>query len=283
MLHLTECPRDAMQGIKEFIPTQTKLEYLQALLEVGFPVLDAGSFVSPSAIPQMADTAQVFDGLSPSTTQILAIVANPRGAAEAASREDVRFLGYPFSVSETFQLRNTNATIAQSRERLSEIQKIASDQGKELVVYLSMAFGNPYGDPWSANYVADQAEVLQSMGIRHVSLADTTGISTPDSVHRLFENISQQLPDMQWSVHLHSVPEEVALKTEAAWEAGCRKLDTALKGFGGCPMASNTLTGNMDTEMVVQWCVEHQIETGLNLEALQKASFIASRIFAQYH
>lgn len=283
MLHLTECPRDAMQGIKEFIPTQTKLEYLQALLEVGFPVLDAGSFVSPSAIPQMADTAQVFDGLSPSTTQILAIVANPRGAAEAASREDVRFLGYPFSVSETFQLRNTNATIAQSRERLSEIQKIAGDQGKELVVYLSMAFGNPYGDPWSANYVADQAEVLQSMGIRHVSLADTTGISTPDSVHRLFENISQQLPDMQWSVHLHSVPEEVALKTEAAWEAGCRKLDTALKGFGGCPMASNTLTGNMDTEMVVQWCVEHQIETGLNLEALQKASFIASRIFAQYH
>lgn len=283
MLHLTECPRDAMQGIKEFIPTQTKLEYLQALLEVGFPVLDAGSFVSPSAIPQMADTAQVFDGLSPSTTQILAIVANPRGAAEAASRADVRFLGYPFSVSETFQLRNTNATIAQSLERLSEIQKIAGDQGKELVVYLSMAFGNPYGDPWSANYVADQAEVLQSMGIRHVSLADTTGISTPDSVHRLFENISQQLPDMQWSVHLHSVPEEVALKTEAAWEAGCRKLDTALKGFGGCPMASNTLTGNMDTEMVVQWCVEHQIETGLNLEALQKASFIASRIFAQYH
>jgi hydroxymethylglutaryl-CoA lyase len=283
MLHLTECPRDAMQGIKEFIPTQTKLEYLQALLEVGFPVLDAGSFVSPSAIPQMADTAQVFDGLSPSATQILAIVANPRGAAEAASRADVRFLGYPFSVSETFQLRNTNATIAQSRERLSEIQKIAGDQGKELVVYLSMAFGNPYGDPWSANYVADQAEVLQSMGIRHVSLADTTGISTPDSVHRLFENISQQLPDMQWSVHLHSVPEEVALKTEAAWEAGCRKLDTALKGFGGCPMASNTLTGNMDTEMVVQWCVEHQIETGLNLEALQKASFIASRIFAQYH
>lgn len=284
-LHLTECPRDAMQGIHSFIPTYEKVEYIKALLDVGFLTLDAGSFVSPSAIPQMADTPQVFGALMgmQKGTEILAIIANERGANDAVQHSLVNTLGYPFSVSETFQQRNTRASIAESRIRLAGIQRIAQDAEKKLVVYLSMAFGNPYGDEWSPTIVADHAEALAEMGIRSLSLADTTGSSNPDSVYKLFSEMSRLLgPDLELGLHLHAKPEDVAIKTEAAWEAGCRRMDTAMKGFGGCPMASDSLTGNMDTEKVVEWCALNNIETNLNQAAFLKASALAAKLFTQY-
>lgn len=284
-LHLTECPRDAMQGIHTFIPTPEKVDYIKGLLDVGFPTLDAGSFVSPSAIPQMADTPKVFDELINfnSGTEILAIIANERGASDAVQHSLVNTLGYPFSISETFQQRNTRASIAESRIRLAGIQRIAQDAGKKLVVYLSMAFGNPYGDEWSPTIVSDHAEALLDMGIHSLSLADTTGSSTPDSVYKLYSEISRLLgADLELGLHLHAKPNEVAIKTEAAWEAGCRRLDTAMKGFGGCPMASDSLVGNMDTEKVVQWCVSNNIETNLNQAAFLKASALAAKLFTQY-
>lgn len=284
-LHLTECPRDAMQGIHHFISTAEKVEYLKALLEVGFPTLDAGSFVSPAAIPQMADTPQVFDALMElqPNTEILAIIANERGAGDAVQHPLVNTLGYPFSVSETFQQRNTKASIAESRIRLAGIQRIAQDADKKLVVYLSMAFGNPYGDEWSPTIVADHAAALAEMGIRSLSLADTTGSSTPDSVYKLYTEMARLLgPEFELGLHLHAKPQDVAIKTEAAWEAGCRRMDTAMKGYGGCPMASDSLTGNMDTEKVIEWCALNNIETKLNQEAFLRASALAAKLFTKY-
>lgn len=285
MIHITECPRDAMQGIRDFIPTNRKIEYLNALLKVGFPVLDAGSFVSPTSIPQMADTAKVFEAISKNVvdTKILAIVANNRGAESAVEHQIVSILGYPFSISETFQKRNTNASIKESYGRVEEMLDIANKHDKELVVYLSMAFGNPYGDSWSTNLVADHAHKLVEMGVQTLSFADTTGISTPESVSSLYRALAPELPQTKLSLHLHALLQDVEAKTIASIEAGCRHIDAALKGFGGCPMAADSLTGNMATEKIVQWCDQQGIEHGLSNVALDEADRIASALFAEFH
>jgi hydroxymethylglutaryl-CoA lyase len=284
MIHITECPRDAMQGIHTFIPSTEKVRYLQQLLAVGFPILDAGSFVSSKAIPQLADTSEVFDqlDLSATTTKILAIVANKRGAEQAANHEKVHFLGFPFSVSETFQQRNTHASITESLDRVDEILEICSKQNKELLVYLSMAFGNPYGDEWSADIVAHWATTLEKHGVKHLSLADTTGISNPESISNLFQTILPTLKGATLSAHLHTLPGDVSKKAAAAYKAGCLRFDTALKGFGGCPMASDSLTGNMATEELISWANAHAIETGLNIDALLEAEQIANNLFNRY-
>ena len=284
MIHITECPRDAMQGIHAFIPSAEKVRYLQQLLGVGFPILDAGSFVSAKAIPQLSDTSEVFDqlDLSSSSTKILAIVANKRGAEQAANHEKVHYLGFPFSVSETFQQRNTHASITESLDRVDEIIEICSKQNKELLVYLSMAFGNPYGDAWSADMVAHWATTLEMRGVNHLSLADTTGISNPESISNLFKTILPALNKATLSAHLHTLPGDVGKKAAAAFKAGCFRFDTALKGFGGCPMASDSLTGNMATEELLAWTNSQAIETGLNMDALLEAEQIANKIFNLY-
>ena len=284
MIHITECPRDAMQGIHSFIPSTEKVRYLQQLLAVGFPILDAGSFVSAKAIPQLSDTSEVFDllDLSSTTTKILAIVANKRGAEAAANHEKVNFLGFTFSVSETFQQRNTHASIAESLDRVDEILEICSKQNKELLVYLSMAFGNPYGDEWSADLVAHWATTLEMRGVKHLSLADTTGISNTESISNLFQTILPTLNGATLSAHLHTLSGDVGKKAEAAFNAGCFRFDTALKGFGGCPMASDSLTGNMATEELLAWANAHDIETGLNMDALLEAEKIANELFTHY-
>ena len=284
MIHITECPRDAMQGIHAFIPSTEKVRYLQQLLAVGFPILDAGSFVSAKAIPQLSDTSEVFDqlDLSSTSTKLLAIVANKRGAEQAANHEKVNFLGFPFSVSETFQQRNTHASIAESLDRVDEILEICTKENKELLVYLSMAFGNPYGDVWSAEMVAHWATTLEMRGVKHLSLADTTGISNTESISSLFQTILPTLKNATLSAHLHTLPGDVGKKAAAAYKAGCFRFDTALKGFGGCPMASDSLTGNMATEELLAWANSQAIETGLNLDALLEADQLANRIFNRY-
>jgi hydroxymethylglutaryl-CoA lyase len=284
MMLITECPRDAMQGIHDFIPTTLKVDYIKTLIDAAFPVIDAGSFVSPKAIPQMADSADVFKALGevPSRTKLLAIVANARGAADAAQHENISILGYPFSVSETFQLRNTNASIEESLERVEEIMEIAAKSKKTLLVYLSMAFGNSYGDAWSPELVTTWAEKLSNMGITHLALADTIGISNEDNIKALFSTIIPALPEISISAHLHAKPDDVLAKTKAAWEAGCRIFDTAIKGFGGCPMAADSLTGNLATEMVVQWCETNQIPTNLNQSAFETSLLKSNEIFNRY-
>ena len=257
-LHIVECSRDAMQGLREFVPTARKVAYVQSLLAVGFDTLDVGSFVSPKAIPQMADTAEVLAGLdrSASSTRLLAIVANARGARAAAGHAQVDDLGYPFSVSDTFQLRNTNATIAESLGRLDEIQRIAADGGKGLVVYLSMGFGNPYGDPWSAAVVARWADELVGRGIAVLQLSDTIGVSTPASITYLFAELIPRYPEVVVGAHLHTTPRAWREKVVAAYAAGCRRFDGALRGYGGCPMAADDLTGNMPTELMLNYLAE---------------------------
>lgn len=244
-----------MQGLHDFVPTDKKIAYVQALLAVGFDTLDVGSFVSPKAIPQMADTAEVLAALDRgrSATRLLAIVANVRGARAAAAEAQVDDLGYPFSVSDTFQIRNTNATIDESLDRLGEIQAIAADGGKGLVVYLSMGFGNPYGDPWSAGVVARWVEELAGRGIRVLQLSDTIGVSTPASIRYLFSELIPRYPDVVIGAHLHTTPGAWREKVEAAYQSGCRRFDGALRGYGGCPMAADDLTGNMPTEHLLDY------------------------------
>lgn len=286
MLHITECPRDAMQGIKESIPTASKIAYLSLLMKAGFPVIDAGSFVSASAIPQMADTAQVFDALLdiPTQSKILAIVANARGAEDAASHRLVSILGYPFSVSETFQLRNTNASIDASYERLNTIADVASKNQKAVRVYLSMAFGNPYGDRWNEELVGEMAMKMSNLGINSIALADTIGNSTPELIYSLFSNIREALPSKtELSLHLHSRPEAVIEKMNAAWDAGCRYIDSAVLGFGGCPMAGDSLTGNMATENLLAWCNERGISHGIDHEIMHDIQSLAAQIFHPVH
>ena len=253
-----ECSRDAMQGLHDFIPTATKIAYVQQLLAVGFDTLDVGSFVSPKAIPQMADTSAVLDGLdlSQTRTKLLAIVANRRGAEAAVATPQVDYLGYPFSVSETFQLRNTNATIAESLERLHEIQQLTEQHDKQLVVYLSMGFGNPYGDPWSVAVVSHWTEALAERGIRILQLSDTIGVSTPDSIDYLFSKLIPAYPEVEFGAHLHTTPSTWREKVDAAYQSGCRRFDGALKGYGGCPMAKDELTGNMPTEHIIDYLSE---------------------------
>lgn len=278
---LIECPRDAMQGWKDFIPTAVKIEYINSLLEVGFDTIDFGSFVSPKAIPQMADTAEVLKGLNPSSkgTKLLAIIANTRGAEEAASFDTINYLGFPFSVSETFQQRNTNSSIAQSLQRVEEIQQICIKNNKQLVVYMSMGFGNPYGDAYSEQIVFDWVNKIIALGIRIISVADTVGLATPEQVYSVTSYLTRQLPDCEIGVHLHSTQQNWLQKLEAAINAGCLRFDGALKGIGGCPMADDELVGNMDSERMIAYFKENKLIGSLDEKALQKSLDLAAQIF----
>ncbi len=282
-LFITECPRDAMQGIKEFIPTELKIKYLNSLMECGFQRLDFGSFVSPKAIPQLQDTAEVLDSLNPSNTELLAIVANTRGAEQAARFDRIGFIGFPFSVSETFQQRNTNKSQAQAWEEVLSMAEIANNAGQNLLVYLSMGFGNPYGDDWSPEIVVEWAHKLAEAGIHDIALADTVGTSTPETITQIFSALITALPQTRITAHLHSTPEEAASKVESAIKAGCLRFDTALNGYGGCPMATNKLTGNLATEVLLSEAVSNAVRHTVNFEKLRQAQAIASEIFDYYH
>lgn len=278
---LVECPRDAMQGWPHIIPTERKIGYLNALLRVGFDVLDFGSFVSARAVPQMADTAEVLAGLhvKGSRTRLLAIVANFRGAEEAAAHEAISCLGFPFSVSETFQLRNTNKTIEGSLATVEEMQDLCAKMQKELVVYLSMGFGNPYGDPWNEDVVYEWASMLARLGIKTLSVADTVGLATPEHVFSIVDFLTRQLPDCTIGVHLHSTHHNRAAKIDAALQAGCRRFDGALKGVGGCPMSGSALVGNMDTEWMIDHFRTRRLLPALDEDALRESLRLAGEIF----
>jgi len=280
-LKLIECPRDAMQGIAEFIPTEDKAAYINKLLKVGFDTIDVGSFVSPKAIPQMRDTGLLLDRLELDDidTKLSVIVANRRGAHEAVTFEQVDYLGYPFSISETFQLRNTNATIEESFQRVADIQAITIKNEKQLLMYISMGFGNPYGDEWNVEIVHKYVSKLYSMGIRLFSLSDTIGISSPENISYLFSNLIPQFPDVVFGAHLHTTPNKWEEKVHAAYENGCRRFDGAMKGYGGCPMAKDDLTGNMATEKMVQYFEANKIETGIDQDNFAKALKHANQIF----
>jgi len=280
-LRLIECPRDAMQGWKNLIPTAKKIEYINSLLQVGFNTLDFGSFVSPKAIPQMADTPEVLKNIqfNGSKTKLLAIVANLRGAEEAAKSDKISYLGFPFSISETFQLRNTNSTIAQSLDRVQEMQALCQQSGKELVIYISMGFGNPYGDAYSNEIVFQWTGKIAAMGIDIISLADTVGLATPEQVFSITDYLIRALPGKTIGVHLHSSPINWKPNAEAALRAGCLRFDGALKGIGGCPMANDDLVGNMDTEKMIEYFEEEGRLNGINREALSRSLLIADSIF----
>ncbi len=280
---LIECPRDAMQGWKTIIPTAKKIEYIDALLEVGFDTIDFGSFVSAKAIPQMADTGEVLKGLKNinSKTKLLAIIANTRGAEEAAKFDEIRYLGFPFSVSETFQRRNINSSIEESLKRVEEIQSICINNQKQLVIYISMGFGNPYGDPYSPEIVYTWISKITSFGVRIISMADTVGLATADEVQRITSHVIKEFPEQEIGVHLHSSPANWKSKIDAALDAGCARFDGALKGIGGCPMANDELVGNIDTELLIPYFNHKRILNGMNNEALNKALTIASQIFNQ--
>ena len=280
-LKLIECPRDAMQGWPHFIPTEKKIEYINALLKVGFDTIDFGSFVSPKAIPQMADTGEVIRNLElgGSTSKLLAIMANERGAEDAVIFDEITYLGFPFSVSETFQLRNTNSTIAQSVDRVEEIQNLCIKNKKELVVYISMGFGNPYGDVYNEEIVFDWVTKLVAMDIKIISLADTVGLATKEQVFGITKNLVDLLPETEIGVHLHSTVANWKEKIDAALQAGCKRFDGALKGIGGCPMADDELVGNMDTELMIPYFEELNLLDNVDREALQLSSMMASKIF----
>ncbi|MGV3609345.1 MAG: hydroxymethylglutaryl-CoA lyase [Fluviicola sp.] len=277
---ITECPRDAMQGIKDWIDTADKINYLNQLLKCGFDTLDFGSFVSPKAIPQMRDTANVLEGLDESETKLLAVIPNERGAEDAAKFERIHFLAYPFSISETFQIRNTNATIDESLRRVEAIANICHKENKELMLYLSMGFGNPYGDAWSADLIVTWTERLtQLFEVSRLSLADTIGAATPELVKQVFSTISTEFPETQISAHLHTLKENASQLTQAAYEGGCRYFEGAIKGYGGCPMAKDELTGNMPTERMLDWFKEKGIDTGVNPDRFSKAFVTSAKIF----
>ncbi|MFM7092639.1 MAG: hydroxymethylglutaryl-CoA lyase [Bacteroidota bacterium] len=279
MVQLIECPRDAMQGLKHFIPTVEKIKFLNLLLEVGFDTLDFGSFVSPKAIPQMADTAEIVPFLNKGATKLLAIVANYKGAVQAASFENIDFIGFPFSLSETFQIRNTHATLNEAFERVVEIQSLCEESGKKLVLYLSMGFGNPYNDPWSLLIIDYWLNRMIPLGIDTVQLSDTIGIATPDKISMVFEFATAKYPDLQLGVHLHTRPDEWQGKMEAAFNSGCRKFDGALLGFGGCPMAKDELVGNMPMENMVQYIEQVTNRILLNKTKLKEALDMAKKLY----
>jgi len=282
-MKIIECPRDAMQGIHEFIPTQVKIEYINQLLKVGFDTLDFGSFVSPKAIPQLRDTAEVLSKLelNKTNTKLLAIVANTRGAIDACAHEEINFLGYPFSISEKFQMRNTNATIEESLTRVEEIQSLCLKNNKQLVLYISMAFGNPYDEPWHPDIAIQWSERLKrELDVQIIALSDTIGVSNPDNIKSIFEAVIQELPEVEFGAHLHTTPDQWEEKIAAAYGAGCRRFDGALKGYGGCPMASDDLTGNMPTELMLNWFEQSEIKTGVHNEHLSSALNGALKIFS---
>lgn len=281
-IKLIECPRDAMQGIHEFIPTDKKIKYQNALLKCGFDTLDFGSFVSPKAIPQMRDTAELLKGLdlSNTKTKLLSIIANERGAEDALQFEEIDYLGYPFSVSETFQLRNTNATIEQSWGRVSKIAEMTAQKNKELVVYLSMGFGNIYGDPWNAEIVFNWAHRLYAeLGVKILAVSDTVGAATPQTIHDLLSAIIPELPEVEIGAHLHVAYNKAPEVIEAAITSGCRRLDSAIKGYGGCPMAEDELVGNMPAEILIDWLNKHNIQNSIDVNEFEKVMALSSEIF----
>ena len=284
-LKIIECPRDAMQGIKEFIPTEKKVAYIQSLLRVGFDTIDFGSFVSPKAIPQMADTAEVLAQLDLSETEskLLAIIANTKGAELAAAHSEIQYLGFPFSISENFQMRNTHKTIAESLVTLQEILDIAKSTNKEVVAYLSMGFGNPYGDIWNVDIVAQWTEKLAKMGVKILSLSDTIGSSTPDIIDYLYSNLIPKYPDIEFGAHLHTTPDKWHEKVAAAYNAGCTRFDGAIQGFGGCPMAKDDLTGNMPTEKLLSYFTAEKVATNCSAMSFESSYNEALKIFTKYH
>jgi hydroxymethylglutaryl-CoA lyase len=280
-MKLIECPRDAMQGIHDFIPTASKIKYINAILKAGFDTVDFGSFVSPKAIPQLRDTAVVLASLELGNTRskLLAIVANTRGAEDACHFPEISFLGFPFSISETFQQRNTNAGMTESLKRVEEIQQLCHTHKKDLVLYLSMAFGNPYGDPWSSEIAVDWTRRLARMGIGIIALSDTTGVSNPQNISYLFKNLIPEFPGVEIGAHLHTTPGSWEEKIEAAYASGCRRFDSAIRGFGGCPMAADILTGNMPTENLLSFLRTKNVQSGIDELAFSRAMDLALEIF----
>jgi len=278
---IIECPRDAMQGIKEFIPTAKKLRYIQFLLSVGFDTLDFGSFVSHRLIPQMSDTAEIVSqlDLSQTKTKLLAIVANLRGAKEASKFDKITYLGYPFAISEHFQMRNTGKTIAESVKELKEILKVANKTNKEVVGYISMGFGNPYGDPWSETIVCEWTEKLVEMGVKIISLSDTVGTADPEVIFSLFSKLIPKYPTIEFGAHLHTHPEKWFEKVDAAYRGGCRRFDGAIKGYGGCPMARDHVTGNMPTEKLVSYFRPQKAATNIKMMRFESAYNEALDVF----
>lgn len=283
-MKIIECPRDAMQGIDEFIVTEKKIRYINQLLKVGFDTIDFGSFVSAKAIPQMRDTKEVLAGLDISGTKskLLAIVANTRGAEEAAQFKQITYLGFPLSISETFQQRNTNKSITEALNTLSEIQNICEATGKQQVVYISMGFGNPYNDPYSVKLVEQFVDILNTLGVKIISLADTIGVSTPEQIGYLFGSLSAKFRDVELGAHLHSTPQTAMEKIKAAYEAGCKRFDGAIKGFGGCPMAKDDLVGNLATETILSYLKEQGVNTGINENEFVKALGMADVVFPNH-
>jgi hydroxymethylglutaryl-CoA lyase len=278
---IVECPRDAMQGLHHFIPTDVKVSYLNQLLRAGFDILDAGSFVSPKAIPQMRDTAEVFNklDLAKSKTKILAIVANERGGNDAVQFDMVNYLGFPFSVSETFQQRNTHSGIQESLLTVEKLQSLATATGKEVMVYISMAFGNPYGDDWSPEVSARWIDKIVALGVKNIALADTVGVAQPSDISNMFRQMISAFPHVEFGAHLHCTPYNWLKKTEAAWSAGCRKFDTAIKGYGGCPMAKDELVGNLATESFVEFVDQHKENMNLDRNQLALCIQAADSVF----
>lgn len=281
---IIECPRDAMQGIKEFIPTEQKIEYLNALLKVGFQTLDCGSFVSDKAIPQMVDSRVVLPLLNLDDTETLlsVIVGNNRGAEEAGNIDEITYIGYPFSISETFQVRNTNCTLEESLLRVDEIQNTCAVHGKTFVCYISMAFGNPYGDFYDPALVEHWVDRLLELGITKFSVSDTIGVATPELITSVFTTLKEDFPEIGFGAHFHTTPATWEEKIQAAWDAGCNRFDGAIKGYGGCPMAKDELTGNMPTEKLLAFFDERNIQHGLDKEAFIEAMSLANQLFGKY-
>ena len=284
-IKIIECPRDAMQGIKSFIPTARKVAYIQSLLRVGFDTIDFGSFVSARAIPQMQDTTEVLAQLDLSQTKskLLAIIANTQGAIAASQHKEIQYLGFPFSISENFQMRNTHKTIEESLITLNEILEIADKTNKKVVAYLSMGFGNPYGDPWNVDIVGNWTENLANRGVKILSLSDTIGSSTPEVIQYLFSNLIPKYTQIEFGAHLHSTPDKWFEKVDAAYQSGCRRFDGAIQGFGGCPMASNTLTGNMPTEKLVSYFTSIKEITNINSLSFESSYNEALKLFSAFH
>ena len=282
---IIECPRDAMQGVRDWIPTKEKAQFIQSLLDCGFDTIDFGSFVSPKAIPQMKDTSELLSLLDVSNTesQLLAIVANIRGAQDAVMYNEIDYLGYPFSISENFQMRNTHKTITQSIETLQEILNLADSKNKKVVAYLSMGFGNPYGDPWNVDIVGEWTEKLSNMGVKILSLSDTVGSSSPEIITYLFSELITKYPSIEFGAHLHTTTTKWKEKISAAYLAGCRRFDGAIQGFGGCPMAKDDLTGNMPTEKMLSYFAAEKVITNINSMSFENAYNEASKIFNKYH
>ena len=279
---ITECPRDAMQGLPNFVPTDVKAKYINLLLQVGFDTIDFGSFVSPKVIPQMRNSAEVLKKLDLSTTRskLLAIVANYRGAEDASAYEQINYLGYPFSISETFQLRNTNTTIEQAFDDVKRINELCAGKNKQLLIYVSMGFGNPYGDTWNNEIVQHWAQKMIDEGVGYIALSDTIGIATPEQIISLYPALTKLSEITEFGVHLHSTPDTWQEKVAAAYESGCNKFDVALKGYGGCPMAKDDLTGNIATENLIAYLLHQNIDLALDLDKLAEAMDYAATVLA---